>query len=162
LATISSVPQEDQSTSSKPDQYQCDVLKVADAKIAERDALLREMDGERKTVDARISALQAQIQRRDDEIDRLGKLLEVSHCRMREGILWAQTANPTNTLFPEPAERTSEQRHVAQLETQVLVCGAFGSLLIRTGGLPAKRQQSPAGRACGDHSTLGGAWSQGL
>ena len=60
-----------------PDQYMCDLLKVADARLAEKDGLIRELNDEKKTVDARISSLQAQIQRRDEEIDRIGKQLEV-------------------------------------------------------------------------------------
>ncbi len=55
----------------------CDLLKVADARLAEKDGLIRELNDEKKTVDARIASLQAQIQRRDEEIDRIGKQLEV-------------------------------------------------------------------------------------
>lgn len=79
-------------------------MKVADEKVAQLEAANVGLRSERASFDDMTATLQAQIDRRDDEIERLGRLLEA--------------AVPISAVHTGGGSQ-KDQRRVAQLDTQV-------------------------------------------
>lgn len=72
--------------------------------VQQLETQIQELQEEKQTFNTRLEALQAQVQRRDKEIERLGQLLE--------------GGRPLEAVYAE-AQHGHEERRMAQLETQV-------------------------------------------
>jgi hypothetical protein len=90
--------------SSAPQQRQFDLLKMADAKVQQLDTENRALKDDKAAVGTQLKTLQAQVQRREDEIERLGRLLE--------------GGRPAASVRAD-GETKREERRLAQLGNQV-------------------------------------------
>eukprot|EP00730_Choanoeca_flexa_P018612 TRINITY_DN9057_c0_g1_i1.p1 TRINITY_DN9057_c0_g1~~TRINITY_DN9057_c0_g1_i1.p1 ORF type:complete len:1038 (+),score=381.25 TRINITY_DN9057_c0_g1_i1:106-3219(+) len=86
------------------EQVKIDHLKAADAQVRQLEEELRKVDRDQSATAAKMAALQAQVERRDKEIARLGQMLE--------------GGRPAAALRAE-TRLAQEARHMAHLETQV-------------------------------------------
>ncbi|EGD72912.1 hypothetical protein PTSG_12195 [Salpingoeca rosetta] len=87
-----------------PQQQHVNVLRAAEKRTKGMQARITQLETEKKTIDAKIEAMQAQVARRDKEIERLGDLL--------------QGGRPLESLRAE-TRKVSASRQIAKLETQV-------------------------------------------
>ena len=87
-------------------QQHVDLLALADAKVEKLEEQVSAASGDRAAFDERIATLEAQVERRDDEIERLGRLLEESR-------------PPSSVHVHAGPGGDRDQRRVAQLATQV-------------------------------------------
>jgi chromosome segregation ATPase len=85
-------------------QHQVDLLQLADAKVAGLEDQLQAMRDDKGLIDTQLATLQAQVQRREDEIERMGRLLE--------------GGRPVSSVMADGHSR-NEERKLATLENQV-------------------------------------------
>eukprot|EP00051_Salpingoeca_urceolata_P017259 m.233688 g.233688 ORF g.233688 m.233688 type:complete len:1200 (-) comp18906_c0_seq1:33-3632(-) len=100
-AAKSSSPQPPEET---PSRKTINLLKLSDIQTAKLEDTIKSLLEEKSTVDARMAALQAQVERRDTEIQRLSHLLE--------------GGRPVETLFEE-SRKVADDRKLALMVTQV-------------------------------------------
>ena len=84
--------------------HQADLLQLADKKIAALENQLATVTEDKVFIDASMATLQAQVQRREDEIERMGRLLE--------------GGRPVSSVLADGHLKT-EERKLATLENQV-------------------------------------------
>jgi hypothetical protein len=87
-----------------PTQRQYDLLKMADARVQQLDTECNGLKDDKIAVSTQLQTLQAQVQRREDEIERLGRLLE--------------GGRPAASVRAD-GESKREERRLAQLANQV-------------------------------------------
>lgn len=88
----------------QPTQRQYDLLKMADTRVQQLEAECRGLKDDKIAVSTQLKTLQAQVQRREDEIERLGRLLE--------------GGRPAASIRAD-GETKREERRLAQLANQV-------------------------------------------